>query len=140
MQAKHHQIQETVEVIKMKGINENAVPIAAQPHICPKFEQAFSILGKRWSGLIIRTLADGPLRFSAIEEAIPSLSARMLSERCRELEDEGIIRRQVYPEKPVRIEYELTEKGHELDPALDMIQKWSNKWCDSEIEEQTAEA
>ncbi len=98
--------------------------------ICPKFERAFTILGKRWNGLIIRTLVDGPLRFSAIEEAIPSLSARMLSERCRELEDEGIITRHVYPEKPVRIEYELTTKGHELEPALDLIQEWSDKWCD----------
>lgn len=120
----------------MKGNDDvrMAADISAenQPLICPKFELAFSILGKRWSGLIIRTLANGPLRFSAIEEAIPSLSARMLSERCRELEEAGIIRRQVYPEKPVRIEYELTEKGHELDPALDMIQRWSDKWCSSE--------
>lgn len=97
--------------------------------ICPKFEHAFTILGKRWNGLIIRTLVDGPMRFSAIEEAIPALSARMLSERCRELEDEGIIERHVFPEKPVRIEYELTPKGHDLEPALDLIQVWSDKWC-----------
>lgn len=97
--------------------------------ICPKFEHAFSILGKRWNGLIIRTLVNGPMRFSAIEEAIPALSARMLSERCRELEQEGIVIRHVYPEKPVRIEYELTPKGHDLEPSLDLIQQWSDKWC-----------
>ena len=97
--------------------------------ICPKFERAFAILVKRWNGLIIRTLLGGPLRFGAIEEAIPALSARMLSERCRELEDEGIISRHVYPEKPVRIEYELTAKGRDLEASLDMIQAWSDKWC-----------
>lgn len=98
--------------------------------ICPKFEHAFLILGKRWNGLIIRILLNGPLRFSAIEDAIPSLSARMLSERCRELEQEGLIHRHVYPEKPVRIEYELTDKGRDLEAALEMIQQWSNKWCE----------
>lgn len=96
--------------------------------MCPKFENAFGLLGKRWTGLIIRTLLSGQKRFSDIAEAIPNMSARMLTERFKELEDEGIIIRKVYPETPVRIEYELTRKGLELEPVMDEIQKWAEKW------------
>lgn len=97
-------------------------------HMCPKFEYAFELLGKRWTGLIIRTLLSGQKRFSDISEAIPNMSARMLTERFKELEKEGIIMRTVYPETPVRIEYELTEKGTELQAAMDEIQQWAEKW------------
>jgi len=97
-------------------------------HLCPKFENAFELLGKRWTGLIIRTLLSGKKRFSEIAEAIPNMSSRMLTERFKELEKEGIVTRKVYPETPVRIEYELTEKGAELEAAMDEIQKWAEKW------------
>ena len=96
--------------------------------MCPRFEKAFELLGKRWTGLIIRTLLDGQNRFSDIEEAIPNMSARMLAERFKDLEKEGIIMRKVYPETPVRIEYELTEKGKALQSAMDEIQKWAEEW------------
>ncbi|HCL4444821.1 TPA: helix-turn-helix transcriptional regulator [Clostridium botulinum] len=97
-------------------------------HMCPKFENAFELLGKRWTGLIIRTLLNGQKRFSDIAEAIPNMSARMLTERFKELEEEGIILRKVYPETPVRIEYELTEKGLDLQAVMDEIQNWAEKW------------
>jgi DNA-binding HxlR family transcriptional regulator len=97
-------------------------------HLCPKFEDAFELLGKRWTGLIIRTLLNGQKRFTDISAAIPNMSARMLTERFKELEQEGIVIRKVYPETPVRIEYELTDKGKELSTAMDEIQKWAEKW------------
>jgi DNA-binding HxlR family transcriptional regulator len=97
-------------------------------HMCPRFEAAFELLGKRWTGLIIRSLLSGAKRFSDIQEIIPNLSARMLTERFKELEEQGILRRTVYPEMPVRIEYELTEKGRDLKDAMDEIQKWAEKW------------
>ncbi|WP_459478421.1 winged helix-turn-helix transcriptional regulator [Clostridium saccharoperbutylacetonicum] len=97
-------------------------------HMCPRFENAFELLGKRWTGLIIRTLLNGQNRFSDIADAIPNMSARMLTERFKELEKEGIIVRRVYPETPVRIEYELTEKGKELQLVMDEVQKWAEKW------------
>ncbi len=97
-------------------------------NICPKFENAFEILGKRWTGLIIRTLLSDKKRFSDIVDAIPNMSARMLTERFKELENQGIVIRKVYPETPVRIEYELTEKGRELEIVMDELQKWAEKW------------
>lgn len=96
--------------------------------LCPHFEAAFGLLGKRWTGLIIRSLLNGSKRFSDIQEIIPDLSARMLTERFKELEKEGIITRIVYPETPVRIEYKLTEKGKDLEKSMDEIQKWAEKW------------
>ncbi|WML34746.1 helix-turn-helix domain-containing protein [Clostridium sp. OS1-26] len=98
-------------------------------HLCPRFESAFELLGKRWTGLIIRSLLNGAKRFSDIQEIIPNLSARMLTERFKELEEQGIITRNVYPEMPVRIEYELTEKGRDLEKSMDEIQKWAEKWA-----------
>ena len=97
-------------------------------HLCPKFEDAFELLGKRWTGLIIRTLLNEQKRFSDISAAIPNMSPRMLTERFKELEVNGIVSRTVYPETPVRIEYELTEKGKGLSPVMDEIQKWAEEW------------
>jgi DNA-binding HxlR family transcriptional regulator len=96
--------------------------------LCPKFEAAFEMLGKRWTGLIIRVLMDGPKRFKDISESISGMSDRMLSERFKELEMAGILIRHVYPETPVRIEYELTEKGRALQLAMGEVQKWAEAW------------
>jgi len=101
-------------------------------HICPSFEKTFVMLGKRWTGLIIRVLMDGPCRFVEIDQAIPGISDRMLAERLRELERNGIVERSVFAQIPVRIEYSLTEKGHSLAIALDPIQQWADQWISQE--------
>jgi DNA-binding HxlR family transcriptional regulator len=98
--------------------------------MCPKFEMAFELLGKRWTGLIIRSLLDGPKRFKDISEIIPGMSDRMLAERFKELEHSGILTRHVYPDIPVRIEYELTEKGKSLQPVMDEVQHWGDQWAE----------
>jgi DNA-binding HxlR family transcriptional regulator len=95
--------------------------------ICPKFEKAVQLLGKRWMGLIVYQLLSGNKRFSDLEKDIP-ISAKILSERLKELEKEKILIRTVYPETPVRIEYTLTEKGYSLKPVMQSIEVWSNNW------------
>lgn len=97
-------------------------------HMCPKYEKAMEIIGKRWTGLIIRVLMGGPRRFKEIKEQIPDMSDRMLTERMKELESAGILSRHVYPETPVRIEYELTEKGRGLKKVIDSIGDWAEQW------------
>lgn len=97
-------------------------------HLCPKFESAFELIGKRWTGLIIRVLLTGPKRFREMTEIISNVSSKVLTERLKELESAGIVAREVYPEMPVRIEYSLSEKGKELLPVLDELQKWADKW------------
>lgn len=95
--------------------------------ICPKFEKATQLLGKRWVGLIVNQLLKHPKRFSDLVSEI-QLSPKILSERLKELEEEHIISRTVYPETPVRIEYELTEKGKSLEPIMKSIANWSDTW------------
>lgn len=92
----------------------------------PRFEHAMSVLGKRWSGLIIYSLLNGPVRSNKIQSTL-GISGRLLSSRLKELEDQKIVQRKVYPEYPVRVEYSLTEKGQALEPAFNELKKWSNK-------------
>lgn len=95
---------------------------------CPMFQAAVELIGRRWTGAIVRALLTGSNRFGEILARVPGLSDRLLSERLRELEGAGIVRRTVYPEVPVRIEYELTEKGLELETIVATISDWADKW------------
>ena len=85
------------------------------------------LVGKRWTALIIYQLLEGPQRFNAIEAALP-ISGRLLSERLKELEKEGIVERNVYSEVPIRVEYNLTEKGNSLEKAVREIENWAKNW------------
>lgn len=96
--------------------------------MCPRYEKAFEVLGKKWTGLLLRILMGGPKRFGEFRVQVPELSDRLLSERLKELEDEGIVRRIVYDTKPVLIEYELTEKGRSLEPVVQAVGMWAEKW------------
>jgi DNA-binding HxlR family transcriptional regulator len=96
--------------------------------MCPKYESAAELIGKRWTGLIIRVLMGGPKRFKDIKEQIPDMSDKMLTDRMKELESSGVLKRTVYPEMPVRIEYELTEKGRDMEKVVESIQSWGEKW------------
>jgi len=97
---------------------------------CPYFHRAVELIGARWTGAIIRALLADITRFSDITQAVPGLSDRMLSERLKELEGEGIVERQVTPSTPVRIEYRLTEKGHALAAVVDAISVWAGEWIE----------
>jgi DNA-binding HxlR family transcriptional regulator len=103
--------------------------------MCPRYEAAINIIGKKWTGLIIRVLMGGPKRFKDVKQQIPDMSDRMLTERMKELESLGIIERKVYPETPVRIEYHLTEKGASLEEVIKAIQNWSEDWVGDSKEE-----
>jgi len=97
-------------------------------HLCAKFHKAVELIGGRWTGAVIRLLLNDRMRFAELRAAIPDISDRMLSERLRELEREGIVARIVVPETPVRVEYELTEKGHALEQALCAVGRWAERW------------
>ncbi len=97
---------------------------------CPRFHYAVELIGRRWTGAILRALLAGATRYSDITHAVPGLSDRLLSERLRELEAEGIVTRTVFPEMPVRIEYQLTEKGKSLETVLASVSTWAETWVD----------
>ena len=107
---------------------------------CPIFHKAVELIGRRWTGAILREMQAGKIRFSDIGAAVPGLSDRLLSERLKELEAEGIITRTVIPDTPVRIEYHLTEKGRDLDGVMAAIAGWSHRWLAADYRPEPAEA
>jgi DNA-binding HxlR family transcriptional regulator len=95
---------------------------------CSSYHQAVELVGKRWTGAILFVLMDGPTRFSEFKRLVPDLSDRLLSERMKELESEGIVERHVIDDTPVRVEYVLTTKGEALEPAVRALKRWANAW------------
>src|SRR3954468_663179 len=106
---------------------------------CPRYHYAVELIGRRWTGAIVRMLLGESRRFAELATAIPDLSDRMLAERLRELEQEGVVERTVIPETPVRIEYSLTPMGRALDASIDALGSWAEKWLPENVG-QTARA
>jgi DNA-binding HxlR family transcriptional regulator len=105
----------------------------APPACCPFYHEAVELIGRRWTGAIVAVLLDnGPMRFSEIAQAVPELSDRLLSERMKELEARGVVARNVEPGPPVRVSYELTPMGVELQPALQELKSWARQWLAQE--------
>ena len=102
--------------------------MSSAAEVCPRYHLAIELIGRRWTGAIIRGLLAGRARYNELRATIPDISDRMLSERLRELELAGILVRTVIPESPVRVEYELTPKGRALEDAVLAIEKWSARW------------
>ena len=98
------------------------------PQVCARYHKAIELLGRRWTGAIIRVLLDGRTRYATLREAIPNITDRMLSERLRELEAEELVVRHVTADIPVRVEYELTARGRDLDVAVTALESWAHKW------------
>lgn len=99
---------------------------------CPRYHHAVELIGRRWSGAIVRAMLSGATRFGDLTTQIPNLSDRMVSERLKELEVEGIVARIVIPTTPVRIEYHLTDKGRALGTVVEAISGWAETWVDIE--------
>ena len=95
---------------------------------CRDFHKAVELIGRRWSGAIVREMLAGTSRFTDLRDAIPEISDRMLCARLRELEAEGVVARQVSGEAPVRVEYHLTEKGLALKSVVAAIGDWADRW------------
>ena len=106
----------------------NADGHATAAHCCPFYHEAVELIGRRWTGAILRVLMAGPLRFSEVAQAVPELSDRLLSERMKELEARGIVERRVISGPPLRVEYQLSRMGQDLEPALSELQQWANRW------------
>jgi len=105
--------------------------VASHP-VCSRFHAAVELIGARWTGAILHVLMGGRTRYADLRSAVPEISDRMLSERLRELEQARIIKRYVSADPPVRVDYELTNKGRALEPALNAIAAWAEAWTDDQ--------
>jgi DNA-binding HxlR family transcriptional regulator len=89
---------------------------------------AMGVLGGKWTLAIVWRLFDGKLRFNELQRLLDGVTAKILAQQLRELEDDGIVSRRVYPEVPPRVEYELTETGRSLEPVLDSMCLWGRSY------------
>src|SRR5438132_14199169 len=99
--------------------------------VCP-ISRTAEIIGGKWTLLLIRDLASGVKRFNQLERSLHGISPKTLSERLRSLEEEGIIVRRTFAEVPPRVEYSLTEKGHDLIEVVECMRCYGKQWlCDA---------
>jgi DNA-binding HxlR family transcriptional regulator len=94
---------------------------------CPVCRTADIVCGK-WTLLVIRDLAEQRSRFCELERSLDGISPRTLSLRLRALEEEGIVKRETFPEVPPRVEYTLTEKGRALVPIIESMRTYGTEW------------
>jgi DNA-binding HxlR family transcriptional regulator len=90
---------------------------------CP-VEAALDVIGGKWKPLILWALGDNVLRFSELQKELPGVNTKMLTKQLRELEEDGVITRTVYPEVPPRVEYAITDFGRTLIPILQALCNW----------------
>ncbi|WHY87076.1 helix-turn-helix domain-containing protein [Neobacillus novalis] len=97
------------------------------PELC-KVEDALGILVGKWKPLILlHLLKNGTQRFSELKRSVPGITQKMLTNQLRELEDEDIIKRYVYPQVPPKVEYSITDYGRTLEPILEAMHEWGTK-------------
>jgi DNA-binding HxlR family transcriptional regulator len=101
------------------------------PPVCQRYQRAAEILGRRWSAAVIRAALEGPVRFTEIRVAVRGLSARLLTERLRELEAAGVMERRVAQGSGV-VEYRLTPKGEALRAVVQELENWAEAWDQAE--------
>ena len=112
----------------MEAVSSTQVPAGQSGSVCPHFHAAIELIGKRWTGAIVCALTAQPMRFGELGKAVPGLSDRLLSQRLRELEEEGLVEREVEAGTPVRVTYSLTAIGEQLGPAIGELRSWAKLW------------
>jgi DNA-binding HxlR family transcriptional regulator len=106
---------------------------------CCPVEATLAVVGGKWKALILFHLMLGPKRFSDLKRQLPTITQRMLTLQLRELEDDGIVHREIYKQIPPKVEYSLTEFGKTLEPILLAMTAWGEKYT-NEIVQRKAEA
>lgn len=94
---------------------------------CP-VETTLALIGNKWKVLILRDLLPGTKRFGELRKSIGSVSQKVLTSQLRDMEESGLVNRQVYAEVPPRVEYSLTELGYSLKPILDAMRNWGEDY------------
>ena len=107
------------------------MPIQAFADLNCSIARSLSVLGERWTVLVVRDVSLGKRRFDEIQESL-GVATNVLSQRLATLTEEGILERRPYSEHPERFEYRLTEKGRDLMPVLWALMRWGDRWTAGE--------
>lgn len=110
------------------GVTETRLPL----YPCSYIEVAFGSLGKRWMGQLVDLLLQRPARFNELHAALPALSSRVLSERLTELQDVGLVEREVDAGPPITATYRLTDRAQRLGPVMDALRVWAGAPADEQ--------
>jgi DNA-binding HxlR family transcriptional regulator len=106
-------------------------PAAGEATACESLGEPLSrvmtLLGKRWTGVVLGTLMQGPVHFNDLRRGIPGISDRLLNERLVELAGLGLVDRRVVAGPPLRVQYELTEHGYAIRPAINELTSWAEE-------------
>ena len=105
---------------------------------CP-VEATIDVIGGKWKAVILFHLLQGPRRFSDLKRLLPSITQRMLTLQLRELEDDGIVHREIYQQIPPKVEYSLTEFGRTLEPILLTMLSWGEQYTNRIVERKSAQ-
>lgn len=95
--------------------------------VCP-VQTCLNFISDKWKILIIRDLLTGTKRFSELKKSLAPVTQKMLTQQLRQMENDGIIHREVYPVVPPKVEYSLTELGRSLEPVIEVMKKWGQKF------------
>lgn len=93
-------------------------------------ELAMEVIGGKWKSLLIFHLRNGAMRSSALQHSLTDISNKMFTQSIRELEADGIVKREIFPVIPPKVEYSLTEKGTTLVPIIENLARWGISICD----------
>jgi len=113
----------------MSKIKETSTNFANKQALADECSEAYAanIIGGQWVLVICSWLMDGKLRFGELKKKLPNITERMLTLQLRKLEGKKIVKRTVFPEVPLRVEYELTQIGYELKPIIKLLEVWGEK-------------
>ena len=116
-----------MEITSVTSTNTYTAHTPVEPQVgC--IASAMQIIGNKWTALILRDLMNGPQRFCELERSVGNINPRTLSQRLADLEENGIITKQIFAEVPPRTEYTLTQKGHDLLPILQQMAAWGDQY------------
>lgn len=107
--------------------NEESAFLSPIPPFCP-VNTTLNIIGGKWKVLILYHLKDNPCRFNALQRLLPNVTQRMLTLQLRELEQDGIVHREIYQQIPPKVEYSLTEFGRTLMPVIMAMHAWGEAY------------
>jgi|SRR5450755_1088619 DNA-binding HxlR family transcriptional regulator len=123
--------------IKNDTEEEKTTMRSSKQYSCP-VEATLDVIGGKWKGVVLFHLLPGPQRFSDLKRLIPTITQRMLTLQLRELEEDGVVHREIYQQIPPKVEYSLTEFGKTLEPIVLTLLKWGEQYTNQIVERKRA--